>query len=210
MGSKSPDREVWRHCFLEERLHNPRRNDDVFSVKRVCLCASAKLVVSAIPLERIQSLRGMTLGEKLHAVRSISGFFSVFGGRGCKYAIPCLSYAWAWKRLKVNSDFDGLSVRREFFLLELNADDIFVPVGTAHPALRQNVSEISYSLGMCGFGDVTLYRVPILLISTRRDERSVRIVGALGKVGIEPSGPQDGFLTSATTDESVVDLERAT
>ena len=97
-----------------------------------------------------------------------------------------------------------------FRSLEVNADGIFVPVGTVHPDFRQNVSEISDSLGMCGFGDVTLYRVPILLIPTRRDERSVRIVGALGKVGIEPSGPQDGFLMSATTDESVVDLERAT
>ena len=111
--------------LLGETLQNLQKDGDTFFLQMGSRGVAASRVVSTIPLERVQKLVGMTVGDSLTTVTLVSLFFSFSGDRGFRQSILYnFSHVGAWKRLTVYSDFYGKSDGREYFTAEVNADHV--------------------------------------------------------------------------------------
>ncbi len=107
-------------------------------------------------------------------------FFSFSGKRGFEQSILYnFSYAGAWKRLTMHSDFYGLSGGREFFSVEVNADHVCGSVERAEQDFRQHTSANRLFIGDLKLeGSHTLSNAyPIY--TDQADERAATAVGLM-------------------------------
>jgi NAD(P)-binding Rossmann-like domain len=195
---------------LGTKLQNLKKSGEVFTLRTDRGCLNAKRVVSTIPLERVQSLCGISSDESLLTVMLISLFFSFAGKRG--FDDPILynfSHTGSWKRLTVYSDFYGRSDGREFFAVEVNADHVLGSVESAERDFRQHTAENGLFIGDLRLeGSHTLSNAyPVY--TENADERAASAIAALRKLGIESFGRQGGFEYQPTARHTTLVAEAA-
>lgn len=181
-----------------------------FQVRVGAQCFVADRVISTIPIDRAQELCGMARERDLPTVTLMSLFFSFSGERGFEQAILYnFSHDGAWKRLTMYSDFYGRHGGREFFAVEVIAEQVRESVEAAQKNFRQHTSENGLFAGDLQLeGSYTLqHAYPIY--TQRAGERAERAIAALRAFGIESFGRQGGFEYQPTARVSTLEAEAA-
>ncbi|PVE20381.1 FAD-binding protein [Microvirga sp. KLBC 81] len=207
-ANKLKTRGVTFHLGVE--LKSLRRLGETFQVQVGDRYFSSGRVVSTIPLERVQDLCAIPRETRLQTVTLMSLFFSFSGNRGFTESVLYnFSYAGAWKRLTMHSDFYGRSEGREFFNVEINADHVAASVRTAEEDFRRH----TFTNGLF-VGDLKLEGYHILsnaypIYSDNSAERASKAIFALKEFGIESFGRQGGFNYQPTARVSTIEAEAA-
>ncbi len=194
--------------ILAEKLLSLEKKDDVFLLETGSRRVAASRVVSTIPIERTQKLCGMPVEERLPTVTLISLFFSFSGNRGFNHSILYnFSQSGSWKRLTVYSDFYGKSGDREFFAVEVNADQAFNSVETAEQDFRRHVLRNGLFTGDLKLEGSHIVSNAYPVYTDGADEQAANAIAALRAIGIESFGRQGGFDYQPTARHSTLKAE---
>ena len=155
--------------------------------------ASARRVVSTIPIPRAQALCGLA-PERLETVALISLFYSFAGDR--RFSQPVLfnfSHRGAWKRLTMHSDFYGRVHGREYFGVEVNADHVAGSVEHAHEDFRRHTRDNRLFLGDLKLEGSHLLPSAYPIYVEGAAQRAAVAITSLQEFGVESFGRQGGF-----------------
>lgn len=171
---------------------------------------AANRVVSTIPVDRLRDLCGMPPEKPLPAVTLISLFFSFSGERGFEqYILYNFSHDGEWKRLTMYSDVYGQFSGREFFSVEVIAEDVLQPAELAAQNFRRHTSENALFAGDLRLVGSHALPQAYPIYTEGSDERAERSIAALRAFGIESFGRQGGFQYQPTSRVSTLEAEAA-
>ena len=180
--------------LLGATLQSLKKDDDLFYLELGNRRVAANRVVSTIPLDRAQTLVGMSGGDRLTTVTLISLFFSFSGDRGFKQSILYnFSHVGAWKRLTMYSDFYGKSDGREYFTAEVNADHVNGSIEAAERDFRQHVSENGLFEGDLRLEGSHIIANAYPIYTGNANAIATEAIAALRTFGVESIGRQGGF-----------------
>jgi NAD(P)-binding Rossmann-like domain len=171
---------------------------------------TAPRVVSTIPIDMAQDLCGIVPEKRLPTVTLISLFFSFSGRRGYDRSILYnFSHDGAWKRLTTYSDFYGPHDGREFFAVEVIADQVHGSVEYAEKDFRAHTA----ANGLFS-GDLRLEGSHVLehaypIYTDGAGDRAETAIANLRAFGLESFGRQGGFQYQPTARVSTVEAESA-
>lgn len=170
----------------------------------------ANRIVSTIPIDRAINLCSLGIDPKLSSVTLISLFFSFTGQRGFPQSILYnFSHDGAWKRLTVYSDFYGRAEAREYFGVEVIADQVDGSVAAAEADFRRHVARNGLFAG-----DLTLEGSRIVpnaypIYVDRASQRVAAALAELRRFGVESFGRQGAFNYQPTARVSTLEAEAA-
>lgn len=171
---------------------------------------TAPRLVSTIPIDRLQELRGVVPPAPLPTVTLISLFFSFDGTRGFGETILYnFSHDGAWKRLTTYSDFYGRHLGREFFAVEVLGAQVGGSVERAEQDFRAHVAASGLFVG-----DLRLEGSHVLdhaypIYTDRAADRAEATIAELRAWGVESFGRQGGFQYQPTARVSTTEAEAA-
>jgi protoporphyrinogen oxidase len=209
-GSKQRLEKYGTAFVLGTKLHRLKKEQGLFYLEFGHRVVVSKRVISTIPIERIQNICKIHNCSKINTSTLISLFFSFHGDRGFKQSILYnFSHDGPWKRLTMYSDFYGPSEGREFFAVEINADQVSGSVETAEQQFRRHVSGNGLFRG-----DLRLEGSHILphaypIYTDGAGEQALEAISALRKFGIESIGRQGGFDYQPTARDTTLKAEAA-
>lgn len=171
---------------------------------------AAGRLISTIPIDRVWALCGLPFERNLPTVTLISLFFSFAGERGFEQAILYnFSHTGAWKRLTMYSDFYGRCDGREFFAVEVIADEIHRSVDVAEQNFRHHTSENALFVGDLRLEGGHSLSDAYPIYTEGAGERAERAAAALRVFGVESFGRQGGFQYQPTARVSTAEAEAA-
>ncbi|AYC99955.1 NAD(P)-binding protein [Neorhizobium sp. NCHU2750] len=171
---------------------------------------AAARVISTIPINIISGLCGLAQNQPLQTITLISLYFSFSGNRGFAQSILYnFSYEAAWKRLTVYSDFYGSNEGREYFAVEVVANEIISSIELAEAEFRQHVAKngiFDGDLRLEG-GHVLDNAYPIYVHGAAANARQQ--IDILKQFGIESFGRHGAFNYQPTARVSTLEAEEA-
>ncbi|MDE1156177.1 MAG: NAD(P)-binding protein [Acidobacteriaceae bacterium] len=184
---------------------------DRFVVTSSCgKTVTAPRMISTIPINNLCDLCGLEQKRPLQTITLISLYFSFAGKRGFDQSILYnFSYEAAWKRLTVYSDFYGPTDGREYFAVEVVANDTITSIALAEAEFRQHVAKngiFDGDLRLEG-GHVLDNAYPIYVHGAAADARQQ--IETLKQYGIESFGRHGAFNYQPTARVSTLEVEEA-
>lgn len=182
-----------------------------FSVTSSCgKRISANRMISTIPINILSDLCGVEQKQKLQTITLISLYFSFRGERGFPQSILYnFSYEAAWKRLTIYSDFYGETDGRQYFAVEVVANDRITSIELAEAEFRRHVAEngiFDGDLRLEG-GHVLDNAYPIYVHGAAANAREQ--IERLKQFGIESFGRHGAFNYQPTARVSTLEAEEA-
>jgi protoporphyrinogen oxidase len=187
-----------------------RRTDRAFRLVTEDRTIVTNRVVSTIPIDRARELCGLVGDDRLPTVTLISLFFSFSGDRGFVSSILYnFAHGGSWKRLTMYSDFYGRVDGREYFGVEVVANESLAAVDAAEQDFRRHARVSGLFDGdLLLEGSHTLqHAYPIYTQGTA--DRAEAAVTELREWGVESFGRQGGFQYQPTARVSTTDAEAA-
>ena len=171
---------------------------------------TAPRVVSTIPIDRARDLCGLAPAQRLPTVTLISLFFSFAGERGFGESILYnFSHGGAWKRLTTYSDFYGPHDGREFFAVEVIADQAHGSVEFAEKDFRTHTADNGLFTGDLRLEGSHVLEHAYPIYTDGAGDRAEAAIAALREFGLESFGRQGGFQYQPTARVSTVEAEAA-
>jgi hypothetical protein len=184
--------------------------DGVFRLETGDGSIEAARVISTIPIDHARELCELPVDGSLPTVTLISLFFSFSGDRGFVSSILYnFAHSGAWKRLTMYSDFYGRVDGREYFGVEVVANEAVDDVPSAEHDFRRHTS----ASGLFG-GDLRLEGSYTLanaypIYTEGAGDRAEAAIAALREWGVESFGRQGGFQYQPTARVSTNEAEAA-
>jgi hypothetical protein len=167
-------------------------------------------MISTIPINVLSDLCGLEQQHPLQTITLISLYFSFAGERGFGQSILYnFSYDAAWKRLTVYSDFYGRTDEREYFAVEVVANDAITSIELAETEFRQHVAKnriFDGDLRLEG-GHMLDNAYPIYVHGAAANARQQ--IDGLKQLGIESFGRHGAFNYQPTARVSTLEAEQA-
>jgi hypothetical protein len=186
-----------------------RQVDDGYVVETAHGIVAATRVVSTIPLNRVTALCGIQM-EQLPGVTLLSLFYSFVGERGFNESIVYnFSQHARWKRLTMYSDFYGQVDGRDYFGVEVVADDTVLSTEAAAQEFRDHTAVNNLFRGDLRLegGHVLTEAYPVYTGAS--NERAIQAVAELRAFGVESFGRQGAFRYQPTARVSTTEAEAA-
>jgi hypothetical protein len=170
----------------------------------------ASRLISTIPLERMKVLCGLQSDRRLETITLISLFFSFCGERGFDQSVLYnFSHQGAWKRLTVYSDFYGRIDGREYFGVEVIADQIGGSVANAEADFRTHLGANKLFRGDLRLEGSKVLTNAYPIYSQGAAHYAAEAIQALRALGIESFGRHGAFNYQPTARVSTLDAEAA-
>lgn len=187
-----------------------RKSNTRFAIVRGAETYWAKRVISTIPIDRAVSLCGLNIDPKLTSVTLISLFYSFSGQRGFPQSILYnFTHDGAWKRLTVYSDFYGLAQSREYFGVEVIAEQVGGSVAAADADFRRHAIRNNLFAGDLRLEGSRIVSNAYPIHVGRAAERVAAALAELSRFGVESFGRQGAFNYQPTARVSTVEAEAA-
>jgi len=195
---------------LGQRIDLLHKKNGVFLLEANGATASARRLVSTIPLDQIQALCGHEVECNLQTVTLISLFFSFAGDRGFEDAVLYnFSHDGWWKRLTVYSDFYGRAEGREYFAVEVNADHAGGSVELAAEDFQRHTTANKLFNGDLKLEGSHTISNAYPMYTDGAGERAGAILAELRDWGIESIGRQGAFDYQPTARDTTLKAEAA-
>lgn len=171
---------------------------------------SADRIVSTIPIGRVVGLCGLGADPKLSTVTLISLFFSFSGERGFAQSILYnFAHDGAWKRLTMYSEFYGPHEKREYFGVEVIAEQVAGSVAAAEKDFRRHVASSGLFVGNLRLEGSRIVPNAYPIYIDGAGEKVAAAISALRRFGVESFGRQGAFNYQATARVSTLEAEAA-
>ncbi len=171
---------------------------------------AAARVISTVPINIANQLCGLSQEKPLQTITLNSLYFSFSGERGFEQSILYnFSYEAAWKRLTVYSDFYGRTDGREYFAVEVVANDTITSIELAEAEFRAHVASNTIFNGDLRLegGQVLENAYPIYTHGAPAD--AAKQIERLRQFGIESFGRHGAFNYQPTARVSTLEAEQA-
>ena len=170
----------------------------------------ADRMVSTIPIDHARALCGFAPDQSLPTVTLISLFFSFSGRRGFAESILYnFSHQGAWKRLTTYSDFYGPHDGREYFGVEVLADQIGHSVEAAERDFRDHTTRNGLFDGELQLEGSHVLEHAYPIYTEGSGERAEQSIAELRAFGLESFGRQGSFHYQPTARVSTQEAESA-
>ena len=169
----------------------------------------AERVVSTVPISVAERICGNVQTSELKTITLITLYFSFSGDRGFSQAIIYnFSHEGAWKRLTVYSDFYGRVDEREYFAVEVIADQA-ASCEQAEAEFRSHANANHLFLGDLKLegSHILTNAYPIYVKGAAQE--AARAIARLRRLGVESIGRQGCFNYQPTARVSTLDVEQA-
>uniref|UniRef100_UPI0031015C47 hypothetical protein n=1 Tax=Neorhizobium sp. EC2-8 TaxID=3129230 RepID=UPI0031015C47 len=181
-----------------------------FRLRMADRAVTASRLFSTIPIERVQALCAMERRHVLDTTTLISLYFSFSGERGFPQPIVYnFSHEGAWKRLTVYSDFYGLANGREYFAVEVVAEQPDQSTQTAASDFRAHVSANGLFRGDLKLEGSQVLSNAYPVYSRGAARHADKAIAELNAFGIQSYGRHGGFNYQPTARVSTLDAEAA-
>ena len=195
---------------LGAQLRTLRRTGADLTLEMDGASASARRVVSTVPIGHAARLCGAHVEERLQTVTLITLFFSFAGERGFRQSILYnFSYDGAWKRLTVYSDFYGLAGGREYFAVEVNADNVDGSVAAAEADFRRHAALNGLFRGTLRLEGAHRLTNAYPVYTDNAADKVERALAAVRACGVESIGRQGLFDYQPTARDTTLKAEAA-
>jgi hypothetical protein len=195
---------------LETSVNSIKKVDGLFEVQCAGTTLYTRRVISTLPLRNSLALCGIDPGVHLQSVRLLSLFYSFSGQRGFPSSILYnFSFLGPWKRLTVYSDFYGTANGREYFGVEVNADNVAGSADIADKRFREHVEANSLFIGDLVLEGSTITSDAYPIYVDGATELAQKAVRALAEFGVESIGRQGRFDYQPTARDTTLKAEMA-
>jgi len=187
-----------------------RKMDDGYHLEVGDRTVVAKRVVSTIPLDHALELCGIDIEKRLPSVTLLSLFFSFSGDRGFEESILYnFDHHGAWKRLTVYSDFYGRVDGRDYFTVEVLAEQVQGSATEGEQDFRRHVAQNGLFRGDLRLEGTHQLPHAYPIYTEGAGDRAARSIAALREWGLESFGRQGGFQYQPTARQSTIEAEAA-
>ncbi|MDQ0134332.1 protoporphyrinogen oxidase [Neorhizobium galegae] len=186
------------------------RLENGFRLRLADGAVTAARLFSTIPIEKVQALCAMERKPTLNTTTLIGLYFSFSGNRGFHQPIVYnFSHEGAWKRLTVYSDFYGPAHGREYFGVEVVAEQPGYSTEMAEADFRAHASANGLFRGDLKLEGSQVLTNAYPVYSRGAARQAEEAIAELYALGIQSYGRHGGFNYQPTARVSTLEAETA-